>query len=264
MKITTTFSGKRFMMLFRQSLLINKKFIFISMAAVAGIIFVLLVLLQYSVAFRNWHHRGYFITFLVFYFILGAVYSGLSFPAFRSKVKTVDYLMLPASALEKFLYEFITRIIVFIIFMPLIYWIVANIEGAIVHYYEPKMVNYHFSFHKGWYEFFNKQNINGWVKLLLSQIGLFILIAPFTGSTHFSKSPLIKTIFAFSIIAGVFSLYLYILIKILNIKNYYYGNSGVLFVHNNDQFATFFGLSMAVVNISLLAVSWFRLKEKEA
>ena len=42
--------------------------------------------------------------------------------------------------------SFSARIVGYIILMPIIFWIVANIEGIIVHHYVPELVNYKFSF----------------------------------------------------------------------------------------------------------------------
>jgi hypothetical protein len=81
---------------------------------------------------------------------------------------------------------------------------------------------------------------------------------------HFSRSPIIKTLFAFSMIFAAYSLYTFLLYKGLNLENMEPENERVLFIHNEEQAIAFFALATIVVNMSLIAMSWFRLKEKEA
>lgn len=264
MTVNNSFSLGRFMMIFKQSLRINKKMVSLSIAGVAGTTFVVLLLLQSFSGFRNWHQEEYLITFIVLFILLGTVYAGLSFPAFRSKERSVEYLMLPASTLEKFGFEFITRIVTFIFVMPVIFWIAANLEATIVHNYKPSLPDSSFSFSQGWIDITNNIKINGWKKFQIFQGGLFLLIAAFSGATHFSKSPLIKTLFSISIIFAALALYTYFLFKGLDIENLDPVNERVLFIHNERQAVAFFSISTLVVNISLIAISWFRLKEKEA
>lgn len=140
------FSFKRFIALFKQSLIINKKTMAISIAGISGTLFVLLMVFQKLDNFEYWTNENYFSVFLVFFFSLGIIYSSLSFPAFRSKEKSITYLTLPISASEKFIFELLTRIVLFILFMPMLFWVISNIEGRIMHYYIPEFINYKFSF----------------------------------------------------------------------------------------------------------------------
>lgn len=259
-----SFSNKRFLKLFKQALILNKKIIGITLAGVAGTLFAALLLFQFMSAFRNWHQAEYFVTFIVFFLLLGAFYACLSFPAFRSRPGSIDFLMLPASTLEKFVFEFIVRIVVFIVLMPFIFWIVANLEGAIVHHYVQKLPVTHFSFSEGWADLTNNVRHSGWEKLMIFQACLLLLIGSFTGSLHFTRSPLLKTLFAFSLVFVTYALYSYLLFKGLGIENIKPENDRILFIHNKKQATVFFALAETVINLSLIAMSWFRLKEKEA
>jgi len=263
MQTNNLFSLHRFIMLFKQSLMTNKRFIGISLAGVTGTLFVSLILFQSMSNFRNWDQSDYLVTFAVFFFSLGIIYSSLSFPAFRTKEKSIAYLMLPASTSEKYVFELLTRIVTFILFMPLLFWVVANLEGNVVHHYEPRLINYKFSFAQAWTEFTKNAPIQGWSKLAFIQGALFVFIAAFTGASHFSKSPLVKTLFTFSIIVGGYALFTYLLIKGLNLKEYQPSNHRILFMNDRNQAITFFAIAGTVVNLSLLAIAWFRLKEKE-
>ncbi|HNW56951.1 MAG TPA: hypothetical protein PKM69_04205, partial [Bacteroidales bacterium] len=127
------FSVKRFLMLFRQSLTINMKTIAISVAGFFGLVFILLIYLQLTTGLSGWDNKDSFRVFVFLFFAIGLIYVGMAFPSFRSKGKSIAFLMFPSSTLEKYLLEFITRIIAFVVLMPLLFWIAANIEGAFIH-----------------------------------------------------------------------------------------------------------------------------------
>jgi len=262
MHTNNMFSFKRFIALFKQSLIINKKTIAISIAGISGTLFVLLMVFQKLDNFEYWTNENYFSVFLVFFFSLGIIYSSLSFPAFRSKEKSITYLTLPISASEKFIFELLTRIVLFILFMPMLFWVIANIEGRIVHYYIPEFINYKFSFSQALTEINNNQPISIWSKLFVVQSGLFVFIAVFTGACYFRRLPLIKTLFAFSTIVIAYLLFIYLIFKGLNLKDYR-PSEQVFFIKNQDDIIALWALGLTVVNIVLIAVAWFRLKEKE-
>lgn len=263
MQKNNLFSLQRFMMLFKQSLITNRKLILISLVGVVGIIFVTLMLFQSMKNYNGWKQDNYMITFVIFFFTLGINYSSRSFHAFRTKEKSMAYLMIPVSTSEKFVYELLTRIVVFILFMPLLFWIVANLEGTVVHYYKSELINYKFSFHQTWTEFAKNRQIQGWGTFAIIQGVLFSLIVSFTGACHFSKSPRTKTFFTLSVIVGGYALFTYLSGKSLNLKDYAPSDNKILFMNINDQFITFLALAGMVINLSLLAITYFILKEKE-
>jgi hypothetical protein len=264
MEKNNLFSLNRFMNLFRQSLIVNMKLIGISIAGVAGVLFIFLMFCQRNFSYTRWDQGDYMVTFFVFSFIAGIIWTGKSFPAFRSKEKSISYLMLPASRLEKFIFELLIRIVAFILLMPLLFWIVANIEGAMLHHFKPELASYTFSYSEGWAEFAKSWHADMWIKFGYSEAFLFFLIAGFTGGCYFSKSPLVKTIFIFLIIVCGYFFLIYLLVKGLKIDDYLPTGRTILPLHNKEQNAVFFAIASAVVNLTLLSVSWFRFKEREA
>ena len=50
---------------------------------------------------------------------------------------------------------------------------------------------------------------------------LFVFTAAFTGASHFSRSPLIKTLFTFSTIVAGYFLFSFLLYRGLNLKEYH-------------------------------------------
>lgn len=267
MQTNNIFSFQRFLLLCKQSLIINKKMIGIALTGFAGTLFIALMLIQSASSsdFKGWHLEDYIAIFLFLFFGLGIIYTSLSFPAFRSKEKSMAFLMLPSSTSEKYVFEVVTRLVVFIILMPLLYWAVSNIEGAVMHYYYPEFVNYKFSFQEAYYKITNADKNNHWLIYAFVQGALFAFIFSFAGASHFAKSPLVKTLFTFSILIAGYALFCYLIFKGLNLREYNPVDNKVLSIRIRDEseFATFLALPLTLINLSFLAIAFFRLKEKE-
>ena len=264
MQTTNSFSFHRLVLLFKRSLIINKKRFAIAISAFSGILFITLVWAQASVDFSNWGKHAYLSTFISVFLSLGISYAAFSFPAFRSKEKSMTYLMLPASAAEKFAFELLSRIVAFIILMPLLFWVIANLEGALVHHYYPELINYQLSFGKSLTEATKDHEFNQ-VIFLIIQMVLFGFIAAFTGASHFSKSPLFKTLLTFSIIVISYILFSLFLVKAFDLlQGLSAGNKGMHFRGNTDMVIIVFKIGFTLTNLVLLAIAWFSLKEKEA
>jgi len=265
METNNSFSIQRLMLLCKQSLIIYKKPIGITLAGFSAIIFIALILAQSAANFRNWDNNGDSTATFIFLFLqFGFIYTCLSFPAFRSKEKSMVYLMLPASVSEKFTFELLTRIVLYIVLMPLLFWLVANIEGIIVHSFIPELANYKFSFRDGFLAIVKNGKFEFWALILTIQGILFVFIAPFTGASHFSKSPLLKTVFTFlSIIAG-YGFFVFLLVEGLGLEHIHSMNNRVLFMNNTDSALVFLGILSTLINLSLLSIAFFKLKEKEA
>jgi hypothetical protein len=244
------------------SIRVNKKLIMISLAGLTGTMFIAFFLFQSMVQFEFWTQSDYMTTFIILFLSLGFLYASNSFPAFRSNSKSLAYLMLPASNSEKYVFELLTRIVAFIIIMPVLYWIVANIEGIIVHQFVPKFVNYKFSYIDFISKFLKTQTNIFWGIIASSQAILFVFTAAFAGASHFSKSPIIKTLFTFSIIVVGYDLYTYLLYRAFNLKEYHPTVPFIFFT--KDRVLMLFALGGLLINLTLLAIAWFRLKEKEA
>jgi hypothetical protein len=261
MQTNNQFAIQRFVLLSKQSFIINKKMIGISLVGFVGILFITLLFFQSANHFVRWDNKSYMVTFISLFFPLGIIFSGLSFPAFRSKEKSMSYLMLPASASEKYIFEFLMRVVLYIILMPLLFWIVANFEGVVVHSFVPDLVNYKFSFSG-----LNHTHIDneGWISYAAAQGFLFIFIACFTGASHFAKSPLMKTMFTVSMIAIGYGLFTFLLLKGLNLESFHVESKRIFFIKDKHDGLVFLAILETVINLSLLAIAWFRLKEKEA
>jgi len=263
MQTNNVFSIYRLMLLGKQSWITNKKQIGYTLAGFVGILVLVLLFFQSVNNFRNWENKSGEVMFIFLFFAWGIIYSGFSFPGFRSKEKTIAYLILPASASEKFVFELVTRIFIYILIMPLLFWCVANLEGVVVHYFVPDLTNYRFSFSGFGISNTSPVKTEGWITYMIVQGVMFAFITAFTGASHFSKSPLFKTIFTLTIIGFGYALYSYLLFKGFNLKDFHPANDRVLFMRDKDDALVVFGIAMTLINLCLLAISWFGLKEKE-
>ena len=262
MQTNNLFSTVRFLALCKQSLILNKRAIWITLGGSSVLLFFLLYFLQASQQFSDWTNYDYGGVFAYIFFPLGILFSGLSFPAFRNKEKSMAYLLLPVTQTEKYLFEFLTRILLFMVIIPPLFWVVANLEGAVVKNFDPKLAQYSFSFGEAWLTLVGHHHFTGWTLFAMMQGWFFTLLLFFTGASHFSRMPFQKTWFSFGALVFGYTYFIVLLGKILDLQ----GIVGIrLFFFKTDQSAiAALAIAIAVINLCLLAISWFRLKEKEA
>jgi hypothetical protein len=263
MQTNNNFSLRRFMLLCRQSLIINKKMIGMTFIGFTGMLFVILLYAQSTRNFRSWDLHSYVVTFFILFFGLGIIYTSLSYPAFRSKEKSMTYLMLPSSTTEKYVFELLSRILVFFILMPLLFWLVVKIEGAVVHRFVNSFESYQFTLKEAFDKIFDPHTIPSKMIHPFVQMGLFTFIFSFAGASYFSKSSLLKTLFTFSLLAGGVFLLCYLLYKGLNLRDYNPVDDRILGLDFKHHSPMIFGIALAVINLTFLAFSFFSLKERE-
>jgi len=264
METNNIFSFRRLVLLCKQSLILNRKMIVIALTGFVGVLMIAMFFFQAMSEFKNWQNRDSEVVFVSLFITLGILYSGLSFPAFRSKEKTMAYLMLPATSSEKFVFEILTRIIVFILLIPFIFWVVANIEGALVHNFVPELINYKFSFVETHTIKSAPLENEAWITFAIAQGILFVFIAPFTGASHFSKSPLLKTLFTLTMIVAGYFIFIYLTFKGLSLNEFDADKNHILFITNKNNALIAFAIAATILNLCLITISFFRLKEKEA
>ena len=256
------FSRTRFLLLFKQHLIHNAQFLWLSTGAYIGVILIVLSLAQVGNNFQP-HDRGSFQGFMVvFVSIFALLYVGHSFPAFRSKESTISYLMMPASALEKFVFELISRIGIVLLMLPLLYWATFNLQGYFFGIFTDAV--------------FEPIGIQHLVRIgdapydLMFQIYavivggiLFVLSLAFTGSAMFDKQPLVKSVFSVAVVVMFFAGYSYIVVEHLGVGRYNPPEKMTLIP--NDEFSAFNFISVALFAATavMLFVAYRKLKERE-
>lgn len=263
MRTSNQFSFQRFLLLGKQSFLINKKLIGMSLVGLTFKFVILLYVFQHMKNFVKWNNMDYMIWLVALFLINGLLYVGESFPAFRSKEKTMAYLMLPATNTEKFMFELLSKVVLFLFLMPAYFWLIANLEGMIVHSFVPEFINYKFSFSEAYSELVNKSRLTCWGELFVFQGILFLLIGPFTGAIHFSKAPLVKTLFVFILIVVGYSLISYFLINGFKLYEFHPESNSILFIGTKNGTLATFAIVSVLINLCLVAIAWFGFKEKE-
>ncbi len=262
--MNNTFSLSRFVLLFRQSWLHNTRLIWLAITGYCGLLLLLLLLFQASQNFELRSVEPYQALFVVIFIAGGVICAGSSFTAFRSKEKTYAYLMVPASPAEKFAVELILRVVLFVVLVPVLFYLIYLIEGSLVKAlaegYDLKASEL--------FEFpslpVHPAGMKGtWLTLFISLLSS-IFIIPFTGSVAFAKSPLIKTLFTLAILIIINGLLIYFFAEIANFKNYEPAEKGLLFIDSPESALTAVTWFVVLMDAGLLAGAYFKLKEKEA
>ncbi len=244
MKTDTSFSISRFSLLFNQFRIYNGKLILISISGLIGGLFVMLYSIQIITRFDTWRYEHFMYLFMGLFMVLAIVYSGSSFPGLRTREKGYNYLQLPATTTEKFLFELLMRVLIFIPLMPALYWAIFHLEGNLVEMLNSEFTFQSFSFTEGFH--LPTEAENNWMKLFVASQGLLFLTVPFFGATVFMKQPVIKTL-GWSI--AVLYVHLFLLNPLLK-------NASPLVIHPLTAY-------ILLVNISMVTLAYFKLKRKQ-
>jgi hypothetical protein len=255
------FSRKRFLLLFKQHFIHNAQLLWLSAVAYIGVIFIVLSLVQAGnnlEPHRLENFQGFLVVFVT---VFGILYVGHSFPAFRSKESTINYLMLPASVLEKFVFEFLIRIGTILLMLPVLYWITFHAQGYFFTLFTEKI------FQAIGVEYIVKLDVPEDYQLLIYSVVtgsvLLVLSLAFTGAAMFSKQPLVKTLFAVAVIVMFFVGYSYIVITYSGIKDYNPPESMLLVPLDEDTALRTVSVALFVATIVMLFVAYRKLKERE-
>lgn len=263
MQSNNTFDIARFGMLCRQTLVHQYKLVITSVVAFCGGLFILLLLIQVVNGFDQSNNMGKYFELLIFVFVVtGVICSGTSFPSLRSREKMHNFLMLPASTFEKFLLEFIGRILIFIMILPVVYWAVYNIEGYIVNVFYPSYSFGGISFFSNPHLNFGTETANQRVGVLIFTGGLSIFIIPFLGAAAFNKNPLVKTVFFVAIIFFFNLFMVYFFLEVLNFREYH-PTTPILFMRDAEDALLVSIVASIIFNAGFMVAAYFKIKERE-
>lgn len=264
MKSNQFFSPARFFQLLRHDLIINhKRYIFTTVGALIAGFLLLYSTLPSKHSLATYPALAYLEVFLMTLLALGA-FVGLSFPEINNKLSTAKYLLLPASIFEKFMAQFVVRILFGSLVFLSIFWIDAQLVRAIIvssaesigltSNIEP------FSYGemiKG----FNQEKEFSIIIIGIVAIGFYL----FSVRLFFAKFGLVKSLitlialgYLFMILMVTFSHIFYPETIGFNVNvNNYVVYKGFL---NMDLFAAFVAV---ICFIALLPLGYFKLKEKQ-
>jgi hypothetical protein len=256
------FSGKRLQLLFKQYFIHNTQFLFLSTVAYIGIIFIILSIAQMGNDLQPNDLNNFQGFLLGFVTVFGILYVGHSFPAFRGKESTIYYLMTPASALEKFAFEFVNRIVIMLVALPLLYWATFNMQGYFFEIFteevfEPAGIQYVFKIDG------LPPNDQFLIYALITGGVLFALSLAFTGAAMFTKQPLVKSLFAVALVVMFFVGYSYIIIEPLGVGRYNPPEHMVFVPLEEDRALATSAVALFAATTLLLFVAFRKLKERE-
>lgn len=265
MKQNKYFSPGRFARLFRNDWLINQKTYLFTLAGLGIAIYALMYFLM-----MNTQHVGenQYTGFIVFYLMGCSVVVGTAFPALANPIKACNYLLAPGSTLEKYLVQFVIRIVIFIPIALLIFWISAHLAKVslvpdLASGFDPatKIADFHFT------RLFNQidpgQEIQMFILTLFS-----ISTILFAGPAFFNRFALVKTLIAGALVIGIVMLSFVFFSHVfypdvvhgfdIHFKHYEINEK-----HLNNL--TFLGYIIGGLTwLFFLPLAYFKLKEKEA
>lgn len=246
-------------MLFKQHFIHNAQFLLLSTVAYIGVIFIVLSITQAGNSLRP-HELDSFQGFLVaFVTVFGILYVGHAFPAFRSKESTIHYLMLPASVLEKFVFELVSRIGLILVLLPLLYWATFHVQGYLFAIFTPE------TFEPIGLHYIVKidNDVPGLIYTLVTSGVLFVLSLVLTGAAMFTKQPLVKSLFAVAVVIMFFMGYSYIVIEHLGVGRYNPPDEMLLVPLDENNALRFVTVALFAATAVMLVVAFRKLKERE-
>ncbi len=253
-----SFSFKRILLLMQKTLYENAKSVIIGLTTVFGLFSFILFMSALNNGGNSWNNLDAFYTPGLF--IAGLFIAGSAFSNFRNKEKTLSYLMLPASSLEKFISEWLLTTFVFIIVYTGIFYIfnflllsVGNIFG-----FDVNIIN-----------IFNPD-------LLFDNLPKFFIFQSLflAGAATFKKSPFFKTVFVGFLFMIFITIYLSVLAYFLKgtFETFSFNNNGMnmsgqeLSYNYENHWITETAKIMYyyITAPAFWLYTYFKLKEKEA
>ena len=216
--MNNTFSFDRFAALIKQGFIHDYKMYIMSLVGFSGGLFIVSFLFHLSQSTTILPPGTITILYILTFIVSGLLYAGAAFSGFRSKEKCIWFLMNPASRLEKFLWEYISRILLFMLVVPILFWAVYNSESRIFSVLYPSFSYQYLPFFLIPRHIPQPGGLNPYP--LIISLSFFVLTVPLAGASIFNKYPLIKTLFVVSIIFFFHLFLVYFFVEVLNLKYY--------------------------------------------
>jgi hypothetical protein len=273
MPLNNYFNIKRFSLLLQQDLLINRTKYILGILGLGLISYLTMYFFLNSTKERMLstfnYINSYYVGFFIFYMMAVGVVVGTAFPDLTNKIKTNNFLLAPASVLEKLLVQFVIRIGLFIpialgLFGTVLRLAKASLVSDLAKGFDVSKIPY-FEFrlliigvNRTW---------ETW-QIIFVIFGMFSYgIYLFAGATYFKRYALVKTVIASVVI-------------LLISMSFSVGLSHIFYPQETQGFDTKFiefavveqisSLELFFLALSLLSwmffltIAYFKLKEKEA
>lgn len=281
MNSNTFFSFSRFYRLLRNDILLNHKKYLLTIAGafILGFIFIYLQLPNYvyNDSINKYDASRYITLFTICLVGLGAIV-GSAFSELSNKVKISNYLLLPASTFEKFLSQFVIRVIAGTVIFLFIFWVdthlarivaldhIRSLNGQLLGHEKYDYIekfNYSMLLIKSKYPVVTYWRLFEGIGQILTffSLGMFL----FSVKIFFRKLGLIKTgislvvaIYLMVVLMACFSHLFYSETFGVNIANLDYKLS-----NGYSNVEIFFSTLAYLAPLFLLPLGYFKLKEKQ-
>jgi hypothetical protein len=223
-------------------------------------------LLNMKSTHSNWN-SNWIVIFMFGFIITGLLYSGFAFTSFRSKERTITELMIPVSAFERFLYEFIDKIAVFLLLYPSIFYVSSSFAVGIRNSFPGRVTSATYNNHTLFpFETFSFEKLTGDLEpelvTMIFTLSVLAFILALAGSATFRKLPLIKTVVFIGLVFLTGIGYFYLMLEKWQMKNPWISKlDNIIKEQNGFLIGT---LVFALISLIALAYTYFKLKEKEA
>ncbi|MGL1889366.1 MAG: hypothetical protein OCD76_22820 [Reichenbachiella sp.] len=261
--MNNTFSISRFGLLTKKHLIEDHKLYLIPLAAFMGGLFILFFSIHvfngrlvYSDELKE---KLYQITFIAG----GILFVGASYPSFRSKESTMSHLLVPSTRLEIFVFEYVSRVLLFYALAPIVYWLMANLELAFASTLFQKLDFSYQPIRFLWRSFYGDMPIHGYLPATLFVLIFFNMA--FVGATQYMKQPLVKIFFSVALIWLFYIAFIICSIYLFGTKAYLpFSDFELTLIPTHERaLGPFLTKFFIVVNLVLISISYLKLKEKE-
>lgn len=194
------FNLGRFARLLRNDLMINQKIYLFSIIGLGIAIYAFTYLIMRTNGGGFNRHDDYIPLILIYLTAIGAII-GTAFPALNNQIKTSIYLLAPGSTFEKYMIQFVIRVVLFIPFALVIFWIGVHLAKASL------IPNPRFNIDPSKIPDFNFPDLFKGVPTFRDKLMIVISIFSvstvlFAGSAYFNRFALVKTLIISGIIVG--------------------------------------------------------------
>ncbi|WP_157491526.1 hypothetical protein [Flammeovirga sp. SJP92] len=207
--------------------------------------------------------------FFFTYAVIATAVVNRSFLSFRSQKKLITFLTFPVSQFEKFLFEYLSTVLVGVFIVPALILFAYMLEGE-VHQLLDKNIGY-----TGLT--FITDVINDTLssgpenKLYVKKVGMVIVfLMPwsmmnvlFTGTSVFSKWPLIKSALFVAVFFIYHGLLVYLIFNKMGVSDYLSNEYPLFFFSSGNAAINFVLFSMIVANAVFIYSAYLKLTEKE-
>lgn len=265
MRLQKYFKVNRFYKYLKYDLTLNGRIYLLALAGLVVMLFIVDVFTLNTASLRINFNRGYYGPIFVFLLILtGVISAGTAFSGLRSSKTSIHYLLVPVSNFEKFVVQFLIRVVGFVLlFLPL-YWLTFKLAHSFYSLFGDVAENV---------ESYNLLSPFQWQKTNMD-IFIFVSIASglilfaFCGAAYFKRLALFKTMLTYATLALAWFLLMLTFSHLFfaHAANEFFALNYITYrvqkgISNDDIYTV---ILFAGASLFLLPLAFFKLKEREA